>query len=101
MHVTGAESIARIARENGVSKFIHVSHLNAHPQSASQFYTSKAEGEIAVKEAFPDATIVRPAAMFGYEDRLLNSMASASMYPLHVWPTLLMVTYSLADLVEA
>lgn len=76
VHVTGPESIARIARENGVSKFIHVSHLNASLSSSSQFYTSKAEGEIAVKEAFPDATIVRPAAMFGYEDRLLNSMAT-------------------------
>lgn len=82
MHVTGAESIARIARENGVSKFIHVSHLNACLSSSSQFYTTKAEGEIAVKEAFPDATIVRPAAMFGYEDRLLNSMASTFMYAL-------------------
>jgi len=78
VHVAGAKSIARIAQESGVSKFIHVSHLNASLESTSEFYRSKAEGEIAVKEAFPDATIVRPAAMFGYEDRLLNNMA--------IWP---------------
>jgi len=78
VHVTGAKSIAHIARESGVSKFIHVSHLNASMDSTSKFYRSKAEGEIAVKEAFSDATIVRPAAMFGYEDRLLNNMA--------IWP---------------
>lgn len=76
MHVAGAKSIAHIAQESGVSKFIHVSHLNASLDSPAQFYRSKAEGEIAVKEAFLDATIVRPAAMFGYEDRLLNNMAS-------------------------
>ena len=75
MHVTGAKSIARIAQESGVSKFIHVSHLNASLGSTSEFYRTKAEGEITVKEAFPDATIVRPAAMFGYEVRLLNNMA--------------------------
>jgi len=78
VHVAGAKSIAHIAQESGVSKFIHVSHLNASLESTSEFYRSKAEGEIAVKEAFPDATIVRPATMFGYEDRLLNNMA--------IWP---------------
>ena len=76
VHVAGAKSIAHIAQESGVSKFIHVSHLNASLESTSEFYRSKAKGEIAVREAFPDASIVRPAAMFGYEDRLLNNMAS-------------------------
>jgi NADH dehydrogenase (ubiquinone) 1 alpha subcomplex subunit 9 len=33
-----------------------------------------------VREAYPDATIVRPGPMFGHEDKLLNSMA--------VWPIL-------------
>jgi len=33
---------------------------------------SRFEGEIAVKSAFPDATIVRPAVMFGHEDWFLN-----------------------------
>ena len=55
---------------------MHVSHLNASHDSPSAFYRSKAKGEELVKEAYPSATIVRPATMFGYEDRLLNNMAS-------------------------
>lgn len=76
MNAKGPASIARIAAENGVENFIHVSHLNASPDSKSKFYATKYEGEMAVQEAFPSATIVRPAAMFGYEDRLLNNMTS-------------------------
>ena len=101
MHVAGAKSIAHIAQESGVSKFIHVSHLNASLDSTSEFYRSKAEGEIAVREAFPDATIVRPAAMFGYEDRLLNNMASTFVYAPLCRLIVLTVACSLADLVEA
>lgn len=33
------------------------------------------EGELAVKEAFPEATIVRPAKLFGNNDRLLTWIA--------------------------
>ena len=79
MHADGAESIAKIATQAGVPRFIHVSHLNAAADSKSAFYKSKAEGEEKVKAAYPNATIVRPATMYGYEDRFLNNMAS--MYP--------------------
>lgn len=75
VHVTGARRIARIANLSGVSRFIHVSHLNADPNSASAFYRTKFEGEQAVKEAFGDSTIVRPGWMYGPEDRLLNTLA--------------------------
>ena len=57
---------------------MHVSHLNASHDSPSEFYKSKARGDDLVREAFPDATIVRPSIMFGYEDRLLNNMARTS-----------------------
>jgi NADH dehydrogenase (ubiquinone) 1 alpha subcomplex subunit 9 len=63
VNVAGARRIARIAHLSGVSKFIHVSHLNADPNSPSEFYRTKYEGEQAVKEAFPGATIVRPGWM--------------------------------------
>ncbi|GJE88393.1 complex I NDUFA9 subunit family protein [Phanerochaete sordida] len=78
VHVDGAERIAKIAAQSGVSRFVHVSHLNASPSSTSAFYKARFEGEAKVKEAYPGATIVRPAAMYGYEDRFLNNMA--------IWP---------------
>jgi NADH dehydrogenase (ubiquinone) 1 alpha subcomplex subunit 9 len=75
VHVAGAERIASIAAKSGATRFVHVSHLNASLDSKSKFYQSKAEGEERVKSAFPNATIVRPATMFGYEDKLLNNIA--------------------------
>jgi NADH dehydrogenase (ubiquinone) 1 alpha subcomplex subunit 9 len=75
VHRDGARRIAEIAEASGVSRFIHVSHLNADLDSPSAFLRSKAEGEDAVKTAFQGATIVRPGPLFGHEDRLLNSIA--------------------------
>lgn len=98
VHVDGAERIAQIAAQTGVARLIQVSHLNASTSSGSSFYQSKAEGEEKVKAAFPTATIVRPAAMYGYEDRFLNNMARMLrcahvnctslmfLYPMAVWP---------------
>lgn len=75
VHVAGAERIAKIAAASGVSRLVHVSHLNASVNSQSKFYQTKAEGEEKVKAAFPTATIIRPGTMFGYEDKLLTNMA--------------------------
>ncbi|TXT06865.1 uncharacterized protein COLE_06196 [Cutaneotrichosporon oleaginosum] len=80
VNVTTAATIAQIAAESGVDQFIHVSHLNANPRSTSEFYRTKYAGERAVRDAFPNATIVRPGRMFGGEDWLLNALAT--------WPIL-------------
>ena len=37
VHVEGAQRLARIARECGVKKFIHMSHLNAQPHPVSKY----------------------------------------------------------------
>ena len=76
VNADGAELIAKVAADIGVPRFFHISHLNASPHSASKFYQSKAKGEDKVRAALPSATIVRPAAMYGYEDKLLNHLAS-------------------------
>jgi NADH dehydrogenase (ubiquinone) 1 alpha subcomplex subunit 9 len=75
VHVTGALKLAQMAESLGVSRFVHVSDLNADANSPSAYLRSKAEGEEVVKRAFDGATIVRPGPMFGHEDRLLNQMA--------------------------
>ncbi|KAJ9078717.1 Protein-lysine N-methyltransferase efm5 [Entomophthora muscae] len=72
VHNKGAATIARACRESGVDRLIHFSALNADEQSPSHFYASKARGEISVKTEFPEATIVRPATIYGPEDYFLN-----------------------------
>ncbi|KAI9013222.1 hypothetical protein BC832DRAFT_590177 [Gaertneriomyces semiglobifer] len=73
-HIDGAQKIARIAKEEGVTKFIHVSSLNADKNSSSAYLRTKALGEEAVLAEFPDATIVRPGTMYGYEDKFFNRL---------------------------
>jgi len=99
VHVTGAARIARICAENGVHRFVHVSHLNADINSPSAFYRAKARGEEAVKAVFPGAIIVRPGTMYGQEDKLLNNMACT----FRLAPALLvflMLSHSLARFME-
>mmetsp|Transcript_7196 Transcript_7196/g.10310 ORF Transcript_7196/g.10310 Transcript_7196/m.10310 type:complete len:319 (+) Transcript_7196:476-1432(+) len=77
-----AKTIAELCTEMQVDNLIHVSSLNASPESNSEWARTKYEGEMAVKDAFPWATIIRPAQMFGPEDRFLNWFANAArMFP--------------------
>ena len=80
VNAVGAGRIAKISAESGVSQFYQLSHLNASANSPSELYRAKAEGEELVRAAFPTATIIRPATMFGYEDKLLNNMAGKRLY---------------------
>lgn len=75
VHVDGAARIAAAAREAGVPRLVHVSHLNASADSPSAFYRSKAAGEEAVLREFERPVIVRPGPYYGYEDKFLNNIA--------------------------
>lgn len=66
------KQIATLSREAGVEKFIHMSHLNADMKSSSKYLRTKAVGEQVVRDAFPDAIILKSSEMFGREDRYLN-----------------------------
>lgn len=61
--------------QHGASTFIHLSALAADPFALSKWARSKAAGEEAVRAEAPGATIVRPADIFGPEDRFLNLFA--------------------------
>lgn len=77
----GAASIAEVCREAGVRRLIHVSSLLASSQSRSRHQQSKLDGEAALKKQFGSAVIVRPSAIFGHEDRLLNLIGLFSAIP--------------------
>ena len=70
--------LAEVCKEHGVERFVHVSSLGAELDSPSAWQRSKALGEQAVKDAFPAATVFRPATIFGDEDRFLNRIAKLS-----------------------
>ena len=76
-----ARNIARAAKKVGVSRMIHVSALGAKEDAITEFGKSKWAGERAVHEEFPEATILRPSTLFGYEDHLLvKSVLNSMLY---------------------
>jgi uncharacterized protein YbjT (DUF2867 family) len=72
LHVDAAQAIAFAAGEAGCRAIVHVSAIGASKSALSKYSQSKAAGEVAVQEAFPAATILRPSVIFGREDGFFN-----------------------------
>ncbi|WP_066554384.1 complex I NDUFA9 subunit family protein [Croceicoccus bisphenolivorans] len=69
---SGAGKVAELAKQAGAKAFVHISAIGANADSEIEYQRSKGEGEIAVTEAFPGATILRPSILFGEDDEFLN-----------------------------
>jgi uncharacterized protein YbjT (DUF2867 family) len=76
VHVEGARVAALAAKAAGAERFIQVSAIGADPGSPAAYARTKAAGEAAVMEAFPDATVIRPSILFGPEDDFFNRFAA-------------------------
>jgi NADH dehydrogenase len=72
IHVEGARNVAQQAAERGIERLIHMSGIGADASSASPYVRSRAEGEAQVMAVFPQATLLRPSAIFGPGDALLT-----------------------------
>lgn len=81
VHRKGAANVAAAAKAAGAESLVHVSAIGADPESRSAYGRSKGRGEVAVREAFPGATIVRPSIVFGSEDNFLNRFAAMQSAP--------------------
>jgi len=79
LHHTAPARLARLAREAGAQRLIHISAIGADPRATSAYARSKAAGEQAVRDAFPTATILRPSIVFGPEDQFFNRFAALAM----------------------
>jgi uncharacterized protein YbjT (DUF2867 family) len=78
----GARHVAEAARASGAKVLVHVSAIGANPESPSVYARSKAAGEAAVKEVFPETVILRPSVVFGPEDDFFNRFAKlARLFP--------------------
>jgi uncharacterized protein YbjT (DUF2867 family) len=75
VHERGARTVAEEAVSAGVARLVLVSGIGADPESGSRYIRARGRGELAVRQAFPSATIVRPSAMFGPGDALFGTLA--------------------------
>src|SRR3546814_3815540 len=76
----GAGTVAAAAAAAGVESLVHISAIGASADSASAYARSKAEGEAAIRAAFPEAVILRPSVVFGPEDGLFNRFAEMARF---------------------
>lgn len=82
IHVEGATRLARLARDAGVERFIHVSGIGVSTESPSRYVQARARGELRVRETFPGATILRPSVLFGPDDGFLATLDAVTRLPL-------------------
>jgi NADH dehydrogenase len=73
--VANTKVLFQAAKEAGVRRIIHVSITNPDLQSDLSYFRSKAELEEALKTLGVSYCILRPAALFGKEDILINNIA--------------------------
>jgi len=76
----GATRVARIAAEQGVARFVHLSAIGADPGSPSGYARTKAAGEAGILAHMPEAVILRPSIVFGREDQFFNRFARMARF---------------------
>ncbi|HEX3341970.1 MAG TPA: complex I NDUFA9 subunit family protein [Pseudolabrys sp.] len=74
LHVECAQRLAIQACQAGVERLVHVSGIGADAASPSLYVRKRGEGELAVRAAFADALLIRPAVMFGPDDSFLTTI---------------------------
>ena len=80
VHELGAMHVARQSTRAGVKALTHVSGIGADINSRSSYVRSRAQGELLVREAFADATILRPSVLFGPDDKFVNTLAAVTRW---------------------
>ena len=86
VHVELAQRVAAQAHRAGVERLVHVSGIGSDAASPSPYIRKRGEGELAVRAAFADATLIRPSVMFGPDDAfltaILNLLRRLPIYPM-------------------
>lgn len=104
VHREGAARVARLSREAGVRRFVHLSGIGATEASGSKYVVARARGEQAVRDAFGDAAILQPSVIFGQEDRFFNMIGrilkNAPAFPVIAGSTRMQPVY-VGDVAEA
>jgi uncharacterized protein YbjT (DUF2867 family) len=83
VHVESARRIAAQARQAGVQRLVHVSGIGSNAASPSLYIRKRGEGELAVRVAFANAVLIRPAVMVGPDDSFLTTILKLLRFPIY------------------
>ncbi len=76
VHVDLPAKLARVCLAANVKRVVHVSALGVSDRAPSHYLRSKAGGELMLKSARLDLSLLRPSVIFGEHDSLLNLFAT-------------------------
>jgi len=79
VNVDAARQIAEFSTH--ADRFIHVSAAGISKDSPSEWAKTKAIGEEQVKQIIPWATVMKPTAIYGDEDRMLTKYGRMDVWP--------------------
>jgi NADH dehydrogenase len=79
VHTMGARNVAAQAKVAGLKSLVQVSAIGADAESEAKYARTKGMGEAAVREAFPDAVIIRPSIIFGQGDGFFNKFGEMAV----------------------
>lgn len=79
INVAGAKAVAAEAKKAGAKALVHVSALGIQNTKDTHYGRTKLAGEEAVREAFPEATFLRPSLVIGPEDGFFQRFGRISL----------------------
>ena len=74
VHVDAARGIAEFVKAAGDCRLIHISGIGACRNSPSAYVRARAEGEEEVRRICPEATILRPSALFSRDGAFFGDL---------------------------
>jgi uncharacterized protein YbjT (DUF2867 family) len=105
VHVEAAGRVAAHALEASVERLVHLSGIGADPTSQSLYIRKRGEGEFAVRAAFANSVLIRPAVMFASDDGfltiVLNLLRRLPVYPIFGGGTTRLQPVYVEDVAEA
>jgi NADH dehydrogenase len=75
VHFDSARRVAEVAAAEGAARLLHISGIGSDPKAASPYVRFRGLGEVAVREAFPEATVFRPSVIVGAGDAFLTTLS--------------------------
>lgn len=75
LHVEAARNMLAAAKENGISRYLHMSALGSRPDAVSGYHRSKFAAEELVRSSGLAYTIFRPSVIYGPHDSFVNMLA--------------------------